>query len=479
MINQKLVQEIFMSPLCIEKNYAQALAMSAWYTFSGNKQATVTNYVKSYTINAATGVQQSQESTPGSVGIVVINGPILSESDPWYGIKGTLEAAQEFLQFEADPNIIGTVFYLESGGGSVYAIKPLVDVLNSLSKPVVTFSKQILASAAYRLSANTDYIMMYHPQGIVGSLGTMYSSSDIQPMLEKWGMKFFEYYATESTLKNKTFNDAKAGDPTALINNVLDPMNELFLGDIKALRGDKIDSKEKSIYQGETFLAAPNGIDLGLIDATGTLQDAVAMVVTLANGDAQSSINANFKSQNNTMALFNKFPKLGAIAKASAGTITADQVKAVNEELVAEGVKGVTLCLDSELETIDAEHTNSSQSTTENGAVLATINAALGAGNEKQTLTEAFAAYALNAKTALDSKTTELQTITTDRDSWKAKAVEYGVKPAAETTASKKEGQEVVESVAAPDPYFSVADAQLAEARAKAGYQTKKAPAKK
>lgn len=448
-INQVLIEELFMSPLCIDSKYAQALMMAAYASYSSGKPLVNNRYESAYAINPRSGEKQSNEYTAGSVGMVVIDGPIVSASDPWYGIKGTIEAAQELQMLDGDTNIIGTVLYLETGGGAVYALKPIIDVLNTLEKPVVVYSKQILASAGYRIAANTNWIMMYHPQGIVGSLGTMSSFSDMQPMLEKWGMKFFEYYATESSLKNKTFNDAKDGDGKALIKNILDPMNELFISDIKSLRGDRINNTEKSIYQGETFMANPQGISLGLIDSIGNLQDAVAKVVELANDPGFQNSHSQQLKQSNKMFGFNKFSKLSALAKVAAASITADQVKAVNEEIVAEGIEGVTLCLDSDLEKIDAENKGATKAHDDlkvTGSQVITL----------QTENETLAA-------AKKSAEADVVSMTADRDQWKAKAIEYGAKEADESTSGTQTKTDKIEGSEsdAPDFMNSEADAEL------------------
>ncbi|RZK30220.1 MAG: hypothetical protein EOO61_19550 [Hymenobacter sp.] len=234
MINQLLIEEVFGQPLCIDSNYAQSMAVLAYTAFQSNKPLSGIRYEAAYAVLPQSGAKQSSGTyTKGSVGVVVMDNPIVQNSDSWYGIKGTIEAANELQAFDADPNIIGTVLCMNSGGGAVYAIKPIADMLSGLKKPVVTFSKQLIASAAYRIGANTDHIMMYHPQGIAGSLGTMMSMSDMQPMLEKWGMTFYDHYATASILKNKTFTDAQKGDAKALRAKMLDPMNDEFIADIK------------------------------------------------------------------------------------------------------------------------------------------------------------------------------------------------------------------------------------------------------
>lgn len=466
-INQLLVEELLMSPLCIDSKYAQALMMSAYAAFSTGQPLANNRYEAAYAVNPRSGEKETTNYTAGSVGMVVIDGPIVSHSEPWYGIKGTIEAAQELQMLDGDTNIIGTVLYLETGGGAVYALKPILDVLNTLEKPVVVYSKQILASAGYRIAANTNWIMMYHPQGIVGSLGTMSSFSDMQPMFEKWGMKFFEYYATESILKNKTYRDAKDGDGKALINNILDPMNELFISDIKELRGHLISKTEKSIYQGETFMAGSHGLSYGLIDSIGNLQDAVAKVVELANDPEFQKSHTQKLKQSNTM-FGNKFPKMAALAKVAAGSITADQVQAVNEEIVAANIEGVTLCLNSELEKIAGENKAASTSAADlstANARITTLEAELKTANEAKEKAEADLKIANDAHTASEAKVVSL---TTESANWKAKAIEFGAKEADVPTTGVQSDTDKIEDTNSGSADFmnSEADEELAAIKA-------------
>ncbi len=55
------------------------------------------------------------------------------------------------------------------------------------------------------------------------------------------------------------------------------------------------------------------------------------------------------------ISINNKFKGLSALAKVAAEDITADQLKAVNDEIEAEGIKGLTVVLDADLqETVEA-----------------------------------------------------------------------------------------------------------------------------
>ncbi|KAA8483751.1 ATP-dependent Clp endopeptidase proteolytic subunit ClpP [Arcticibacter tournemirensis] len=65
----------------------------------------------------------------------------------------------------------------------------------------------------------------------------------------------------------------------------------------------------------------------------------------------------NPQNSNTDMGLIttNKFKSLSALAKVAAAAITADQVKAVNDEIEAEGISGVSFVLDADMqETIEA-----------------------------------------------------------------------------------------------------------------------------
>lgn len=329
MINQALIAEIFIQPWMIEKQYVQGLAMSAFGLIrSGVRPTEAIKLEAAYALTQSDRSRQDSDIQPGSVGVVTLDGPIVKNSDYWYGIKGTEEVGRELLSMDGNPNIIGNVLVLNSGGGAVYAIKPLTDIISTLTKPLVIYSKEYLCSAAYRIAAHAACIIVYHPQAIIGSLGTMSSFSNMQPMFEKWGMEFHEIYATLSDLKNKTFNLALEGKYEKMRERMLDPMNEDFISEVKALRGSKISTKEKGIYQGETYLGT-NALELGLIDGLGSFDMAVQKVIELS---------AASQSKNNTNMKFEKITALAGKTDPS-----QEELDQANAELSQAGVTGVTL----------------------------------------------------------------------------------------------------------------------------------------
>lgn len=345
MINQALISEIFNQPWSIEKQYAQGLAMSAMGVYrSGIRPAAAAKMETPYALTQSDRSRSEKDIQPGSIGIVTIDGPIVKNSDYWYGIKGTEDAAAELLELDNNPNTIANILVLNSGGGAVYAIKPLTDIIENLSKPLVIFSKEYLCSAAFRIAAHGAYIMVYHPQAIIGSLGTMSTFSNMQPMLEKWGMEFHEIYATLSTLKNKTFNDALEGNYERMRERMLDPMNMDFITEIKELRGSKISNKDAGIYAGETYMAS-EALQLGLIDEIGSFDAAIQKAIELAQNSPQNKNNTNMK-----------FEKITALAGKT--DPTQEELDQANAELTQAGVTGITLVADtliSEAESVTTE----------------------------------------------------------------------------------------------------------------------------
>ena len=90
--------------------------------------------------------------------------------------------------------------------------------------------------------------------------------------------------ATNSTQKNKVFEDLTKGKPEDYIKNVLDPMNEQFLSEVKAMRPKLAElDDDASVLQGESYFTAP-AEEIGLIDGKRTLIEAIAEAAQL--GDA-------------------------------------------------------------------------------------------------------------------------------------------------------------------------------------------------
>ena len=106
----------------------------------------------------------------------------------------------------------------------------------------------------------------------------MCSFWNFEPYFEKLGLKKITAKATNSTRKNKVFEDLKDGKTEEYIKNVLDPMNEQFLAEVKAMRPKLSElGDDAPVLQGESFYTDP-AEEVGLIDGKRTLLEAIAEV---------------------------------------------------------------------------------------------------------------------------------------------------------------------------------------------------------
>lgn len=208
------------------------------------------------------------------------------DSLAYYRIQGTI-TADSYLRFaskefehqlsmaEANPAINGHFVHITSGGGEAWYLDQLAATIRSLTKPKFAFIEKVAASAGYYIASQFDKISTSTPFDLIGCIGTMVSMMDIQPALEKFGVKFIEEYATNSDLKNKKYNDLLDGKPEQFIREDLDPLQVQFVSDVKLTRA-KIAAlpEDHAVLRGETFYGK-TALQLGLVDAIETFETAV------------------------------------------------------------------------------------------------------------------------------------------------------------------------------------------------------------
>ena len=200
---------------------------------------------------------------------------------------GTVEIAEQMRAMELNENIIGHIFHIESGGGSVNAIKYIRDVSSKINrtKPLVSFIEDIGASAAMYIASDSDYIIANTKDTIVGSIGTMMSLEGFKSGTEdKNGKRHLRIYASQSINKNKEFEDAINDFNYDLIKSkILDPHCKDFITDMEKNRPN-ITSEQKT---GATFKASEC---VGtLIDEIGSFEIAVNKIKELSNINQNSN----------------------------------------------------------------------------------------------------------------------------------------------------------------------------------------------
>lgn len=221
-----------------------------------------------------------------------VEGTIWAEYDRWGWYFSTKQFRDDLLAADANDRIIGHFIYVNSGGGEAWYLEVAAAVMASLTKPVYVFIEKRCCSAAYYLAVNATKIIASTVNDTIGSIGTMVGFWDMVPYYEALGFKWNEHYSSISDLKNKKFNDLLDGKPEQYIKEELDPLAEQFRGAVRDARPDLAALKEDHpAFRGETF-STQSAIEVGLIDAHMSLEEAVAELhrVALDRTDTNSAV---------------------------------------------------------------------------------------------------------------------------------------------------------------------------------------------
>lgn len=205
-------------------------------------------------------------------------GTVTAESLYWFSSK---QLAIDLMAAEANPQISCHFLHINSPGGEAWYLDRLSETLRQCQKPILTFYEQMCCSAGYYIGCHGQRVYALTENDYVGCIGTMCSFYDFEPYFEKLGIKRVEAKATNSDLKNKTFDDLRHGKDKKFIQDILNPLNAQFLTEVRDQR--KLLSElpdDAPVLRGETFYT-PQAIEIGLIDGSRTMAEAVAEAVTM------------------------------------------------------------------------------------------------------------------------------------------------------------------------------------------------------
>ena len=223
----------------------------------------------------------SPELKDGTIAYHRIFGVVAAES---YWCFSSKQLQQDILDAENNPSISAHILHINSPGGEAWYMDRLSETLREAKKPIISIYEEYCASAAYYIGCHGQKLYATTAHDFVGCIGTMCSFWDFEPYFEKLGIKKVVAKATNSTQKNKVFEDLTKGKPEDYIKNVLDPMNEQFLSEVKAMRPKLAELDDDApVLQGESYFTAP-AEEVGLIDGKRTLIEAIAEAAQL--GDA-------------------------------------------------------------------------------------------------------------------------------------------------------------------------------------------------
>jgi protease-4 len=217
----------------------------------------------------------------GSVAVIPLKGDMMKEGTMCsYGTEELAAVVREAADAE---NIIGIRLDIDSGGGAVDAIPPMLDAIaycQSKGKPVVA-ACDLCASAAYYVASHCDSIVAVNDiSAEFGSIGVMMQFPDYAKYYEQKGIKIHTIYSDLSDYKNAPFEAARKGDYKAIKQEMLDPLARQFQEAVKSHRKN-LKQDIDGIVAGRMFYAR-QALEYGLIDQIGTTESATELVRKLS-----------------------------------------------------------------------------------------------------------------------------------------------------------------------------------------------------
>jgi protease IV len=210
----------------------------------------------------------------------------------------------------ASPNIDGTVFMMDTPGGTVDGGPELALAIKNSPKPVGIFADGTLASMGVWLASQASVIVANknNPTSI-GSIGTLFMNLDYTKMMEMGTMPKVTIIRAPQSTEKALLNPVEqpiSEENMAALKSELKGITDMFIGAVKSGRGDSLNAATEGLFKGRMF-SAVDAKAAGLIDSVGTLKTAVSKVAELSRAQSKSTIAPQGQVNSNM-----KYPKLSA-----------------------------------------------------------------------------------------------------------------------------------------------------------------------
>ncbi|MCX6772989.1 MAG: signal peptide peptidase SppA [Candidatus Micrarchaeota archaeon] len=242
----------------------------------------------------------------GCVGVIEINGPIVSKDIPSSifsdEVKGSETLAAEIESAGTRSEVKSILVLIDSPGGSVVASREVYDAVHNLSKPSVSYINELGASGGYYVAAGTGYIMA-NPDAIVGSIGARATFSDMSGLFEKLGYN-------ETDIKSGAMKDigsqARPMTPEerAVIQSIVNESFAEFKDAVVQSRGSKLNGPLFQQALDARIMTGRQALKVGLVDSLGNKKAALKKAAELGGLNAENPSICSLSSSSGKKGLF-------------------------------------------------------------------------------------------------------------------------------------------------------------------------------
>ncbi len=234
-----------------------------------------------------TEVQSGKGLFPDKIAIIEVEGMLINARSDGILQQGENPVSlfvQELQMAADDPAVKAVVLRVNSPGGTVSASDAMYQILQRFKdkthKPVVASAQELAASGAYYVSCAADKIVA-QPTSIVGSIGVIFETYDLQGLAEKLGVRPTNYKSAAHKDIGSPFRD-----PTSDERKIMQGLVDEYYGRFKGIVSDN-----RHVTDPQTFAMVTDGrifsgqqaLALGLVDQVGLLEDAISLAKDLSH----------------------------------------------------------------------------------------------------------------------------------------------------------------------------------------------------
>ena len=217
--------------------------------------------------------------TGDAVGIIRLDGVIHSAPEEYafaWGITPE-HTARLLKQAAVNPNIKAVVVHINSSGGSVVASDRIYRMLLDFEKPVVIWMDEMAASGGYYIACGGDYIFA-HPSTLTGSIGVISRFLRVQELMDKVGVEAEVIASGPGKDIGSPFREM-TDEERALWKGIINETYDGFVEVVAQARHLPLE-KVRELADGRIYTGR-QALEAGLVDAVGTLDDAIAKAAEL------------------------------------------------------------------------------------------------------------------------------------------------------------------------------------------------------
>jgi len=201
------------------------------------------------------------------IGIAGVISKGVGELGQMLGMYDIDKLEEMLIAAENDMEVGAVVLDINSPGGTVTGVPEIADMIRNMETPVVAYTSDMMASAAYWIASAADAIYAA-PSASVGSIGVYSALLDASRYYEQMGLKVELFKSGKYKgmgLEGMPITD----EQRELIQAEVDELYDWFASDV--LKNRTIDAM---YMQGQSLLGKA-AVDVNMIDAAGSFEDAI------------------------------------------------------------------------------------------------------------------------------------------------------------------------------------------------------------